>query len=174
MTSHPCQLEEDKLLRECRVETYRASGPGGQKRNKTSSAVRITHLPTRVVATAADSRSQHDNRKRALERLRLHLALEVRREFDGATELPEWWNEVIDSSGRLHLGRRAALFVPLMAFVFDVLEANGASLADTARQLQTNTGNLVELLADDPHVWAALQRLRQVHGHPTLINPKKS
>lgn len=65
------------LLAECEVETYRSSGPGGQKKNKTESSVRVRHLPTGVTRIATESRSQYRNREAALQRV--WDALELRR-----------------------------------------------------------------------------------------------
>ena len=56
-----------------RIDTYRASGAGGQHINKTDSAVRITHIPTGVVTTSQDGRSQHDNRDKAIRAMRTKL-----------------------------------------------------------------------------------------------------
>ena len=65
--------------RDLRFETYRASGPGGQHRNTTDSAVRVTHLPTGVQAQSAEERSQGRNKALALAALRARLAEQAQR-----------------------------------------------------------------------------------------------
>jgi protein subunit release factor A len=64
---------------ELEISFYKSRGPGGQKKNVTESAVRVRHLPTGLVVTASESRSQHRNKAAALEELERRLALRRRR-----------------------------------------------------------------------------------------------
>jgi len=63
----------DVLKKQVIVETYRSSGPGGQRKNKTETAVRLRHLPSGITVIATEYRSQAQNRELAFERLRERL-----------------------------------------------------------------------------------------------------
>ena len=71
--------EERELLADCDVTTFRASGPGGQHRNVTDSAVRLIHRPSGIMVTCSGHRSQHRNRREALQVLARRLAAARRR-----------------------------------------------------------------------------------------------
>jgi peptide chain release factor 1 len=77
-------VEVDLPEKELRVDVFRSSGPGGQSVNTTDSAVRVTHLPTNLVVTCQDEKSQHKNKAKALKILRARLLDRARHEQQSA------------------------------------------------------------------------------------------
>jgi len=75
----PLRLHLERLARECVITPFKSSGPGGQKKNKTESSVRVRHLATGVTRIATESRSQTRNRALALERVHHELARRARK-----------------------------------------------------------------------------------------------
>src|SRR5438105_9121838 len=126
-------LTDAQLLAQCEVDTYRASGPGGQKRNKTSSAVRLRHLPSGLIVIAEESRSQHENKAKALRRLRQALFLELRDAVSTA-ELPAKSELALakGGDGRLVVGRKDPRFWPAVGIILDTLAAVDGRVSEAA------------------------------------------
>lgn len=159
--------DDDRLLSECKADAYRASGPGGQKRNKTSSAVRLRHMPSGLVAGGEESRSQHENKARALRRLRMTLALELRQEVAPTWKPPDVLQKHRSPSGRLEVSRRSADYPLIVAAVLDVLGVCEGGVRDAAARLELTTGQLSKFIVADGKLLAAANRIRHQAGlHP--------
>lgn len=156
-------LSDEALLKQCRQETYRASGPGGQHRNKTDSAVRLSLMDGTVVANCSDHRSQHRNRSEALRRLRIQLALGVREPLEDNAEMV--WN------GSWKLGRKDRRYAAFLAHLLDVMAHYNWAIGLAAKALGISTGKLIRTLARDPQAWNAVNQARAALGLVNLRRP---
>lgn len=162
-------LDDEKLLAECAVDKFRASGPGGQKRNKTDSGVRIRHLPTGVSATAVEDRSQHVNKRRALRRLRVELALEVRR-IESLDDLvpSERLRSYMDGGGRLRISDKNPDFPAIVQELVDVATLCDWRTSEAAEALGLTTAQLVRFFVGSARLTRFANDRRAEHGHGPL------
>jgi hypothetical protein len=154
---------DDALIAQCEVDRYRASGPGGQHRNKTESAVRLRHKLTGVSAIGEDSRSQSENKLHAVRRLRAALALDVREPSLGISARLA----AFVAAGTAPLGaktRQTGQFWAAIGELLDLLVANQLEVGTTAQQLGITTGALSKLLLHDDQVARAVNDQRRAKG----------
>ena len=159
------RLDDAALLRQCREERYRASGPGGQRRNKVETAIRLHHRPSSLSAQAEESRSLQENRVRALRRLRERIALELRSPLD--LDAPQLAPELLAQrgpKGTLAVNPRNPAYPIVVATVLDALATADGSYARAARALGLTTSQLLRFLRSDPQVWRAAERIRAAIG----------
>lgn len=156
-------LTDPEFLKQCVFDAYTASGPGGQKRNRTYSAVRLTHKPTGLSVVAEESRSQHENRARALRRLKILLALRLRANPAQGWNLPEallsYFKPVVRRMNPKN--ERYPLFCAAM---LDLLYRERGSLSHTAQVLGISTGQCGPLFMTAKDIMAEANAIRAHFG----------
>jgi hypothetical protein len=165
--AHYLLASDDALISQCEVDRYRASGPGGQHRNKTESAVRLRHKLTGVSAIGEDSRSQSENKLHAVRRLRAAIALQVREPVHLETFAPSPRLAALVAGGTAPLGaktRQTGEYWAAIAELLDLLVAGALEIGATAQRLGITTGALSKLLLHDEQVARCVNDLRRARS----------
>lgn len=165
-------LSDGELLARCRIDCYRASGPGGQHRNRNDTAVRIVHLPTGAAATGTERRSQAQNRAAALRRLRREIALRTRRPVDlDAYHPPARLQAILpratpaeSASKHQRIGPAHRDFWLGAQALLDLLAAVSWAVSDAAALIGCSTGALGRVIASEPRLLAAVNEHRRNSG----------
>lgn len=154
-------LPDEKLVAECEVDMYRATGPGGQHRNKVSTAIRLRHKASGLVATGTERRSQAQNKTHAIKRLREALALVARAPLPVDLVWPE---SVQIHQRRLKVNEKNPALPEVLALALDAVYAAEGKIADAARALDVTTSSLTKFLAEHQPAWRAANEIRAAAG----------
>lgn len=150
---HPAALPEDQFEKQVQVRFRRDRGPGGQHRNKVETGVVASYTPLGIEAAASEKRSQAENRKVALFRLRVELALEHRTR---PNEQPSrMWSERIRAK-QLKINPTHQDFPALLAEALNVLEADDWNVGVSSETLAISSSQLVKLLKLEPRAFKKL------------------
>jgi len=163
MTLHPALLPVDRLLADCEVRRTRRSGPGGQHRNKVETAVVITHRPTGTIAEASERRSQAENQEAAIFRMRLRLAVEVRRPFRTDAEPSTLWQSRC-RGGKIAVNPGHADFPALLAEGLDCVAGRQYDLKAAAAILECTPSQLTKFLQLEPRALEVVNQERARAG----------
>jgi RF-1 domain len=160
---HPAALDTDSLLKVCTISRGRASGPGGQHRNKVETHITIIHTPSEIDAQAGERRLAKENQSVAIRRLRLKLAMGVRVEVPTGDIRSELWRGRCKKN-RIVCSPKHTDYPSLLAEALDVIEACGFDLKKASTRLECSSTQLLRFIADHRPALEQLNQSRQDHG----------
>lgn len=163
---HPATLPLEALWQQCEWGRSKGGGPGGQHRNKVETLVWITHTQTGVEAHAGERRSAEENKRVALARIRLALAVQVRTPVPlGEVRSELWLRRCPDGgSGIISCSPTHADFPAILAEAMDVTHACGQDVKKASLRLGCSMSQLVKLLKDHPPAILRLNEERAARG----------
>jgi len=156
-------MDDDTLCRYCTFEFFKGSGPGGQHRNKVSSAVRVKLEALGLAAEDCSERTQHRNRSRALEKLRRAIVISIRKPLAGAAGGGE---DDASSGIPFECSIRNPRYHLFAALLLDRLEASGFDQRQVAEIYGVSPTALIRKTAADPVLWTWCQQRRRELGLP--------
>lgn len=161
--THPATIDEDDLLKQCAWTRTRGSGPGGQRRNKVETGASLLHEPTQVSAQAGERRSQEENKRVALKRLRLALAVQHRTPVAPPKGLDEIASALWRSrrqGDKIVCNTRHRDFPSLLAEALDVIADSGWKPPKAALRLGVTSSQMLKLLREHPPAMVKLNEER--------------
>jgi hypothetical protein len=165
---HPAASSDEELMAQCHVRRTRRRGPGGQHRNKVESAIVITHGPSGVSGEASERRSQHENRRVAMFRLRVNLALKVRCSATlRDSPSSRWRNRCV--AGRIEASPDHGDFPALLAEALDMLAICEMNVSNAAQRLGVTPSQLVKFLKLEHRALSGVNQSRAALGMRPLL-----
>jgi len=161
IAKHPASLTAAAILNACSETRTRRSGPGGQHRNKTETAVILVHRATGISAEASERRSQAENRSVALARLRLALAIEHRTPPSPGPS--DRWKSRLRGQ-QVVVAASHDDFPIMIAEALDQLHTHRLDMPRAAAVLGVTATQLLKLFKRCPAAWTALNRFRVAAG----------
>jgi len=146
---HPAALHDEQLLDQCEFGRGRGAGPGGQHRNKVETAVTLRHRPTGVSAQAGERRSQIENKRMALRRLRLALATHHREPVPIGELGSDLWLARRKGS-KIVVSTEHRDYPAILAEALDVIADGRWGTRKASIRLEVSASQLIKLVKEHP------------------------